>query len=686
LIELMLNKLHVCFCGGLLSSTLLIGSAAAAFPQPQQQEVHCDLLIIGGGVAGVAAAYEALKAGRVVCLTDITDWLGGQATSEGVSALDEELDRPHPLVFPKGYLEFRQRITDHYGTLNPGRCWVSDVCFLPRDGDRILLAMLQDAARAGNGTLRWFPNTVIQDLKIAALARQPSAQLIQSAIGIQHKAALDAPPLNTYPLSQTLPESYRDRHSALFRKTVMRFIPPASGQWYVLEASETGEVLALADIPYRVGIDPRTERNPSASSTVGDAYCTQGFTYSFAVEATKMPQRYSRPTFYPRYAAYYSYGVKRLASLPLVFTYRRIWSANRDTPEHVVTAGDISLQNWTWGNDYRPGTAKDNLIYTRQQLLETGQLQPGSWRGGLRISSLQQAEQLASGYFYWLSAGTIDSQLGSGVKHPDPHLRYLNGWKSPMGTAHGLSKYPYIREGRRLLGRPSRAYPHGFSIDEIDISRQDYGQPFYQQALSPIAYAALKRSLKQLGETEMQRTQSTRYPDSVGVGHYPIDIHPCMALSPPERPGNYEHPGETQGRGNTYPFQIPLRAMIPQRINNLLVTGKNIATSHISAAAYRTQPVEWSAGAAAGTTAVFALEKNIWPYQLVENVLFKPNLSALQQRLRANGHPTDIPRHPSWWLLGLGCIGLGGSVFLIWKRLQPHNNTSSTRITHKSSP
>ena len=26
------------------------------------------------------------------------------------------------------------------------------------------------------------------------------------------------------------------------------------------------------------------------------------------------------------------------------------------------------MQNWTWGNDYRPGTAADNLIYTRQQL------------------------------------------------------------------------------------------------------------------------------------------------------------------------------------------------------------------------------------------------------------------------------------------------------------------------------
>jgi hypothetical protein len=676
----MLNKLHarfwLGFCGGLLPSILLIGSVSAEIEERQRQEVHCDLLIIGGGISGVAAAYEALKAGRDVCLTDITDWLGGQATSEGVSALDEELDQPHSLVFPRGYLEFRQRIADHYGTLNPGRCWVSDVCFLPRDGDRILLAMLQDAAKAGNGTLRWFPNTVIKDLKIAVLHRQRSDQLIQSVTGIQHRAAPKAPPLNTYPLSQTLAESYRDRHSALFHKTVVHFLPPASGQWYVLEASETGEVLALADVPYRVGIDPRSNRNPSASSAMGDAYCTQGFTYSFAVEATGMPQQYPRPGFYNRYAAYYSYGVRRLASLPLVFTYRRIWSANRDTPEHVVTSGDISLQNWTWGNDYRPGTAKDNLIYTRQQLLETGQLQPGGWEGGLRINSLQQAEQLALGYFYWLGAGTTDSQLGSGVKYPDPHLRYIEGWKSPMGTAHGLSKYPYIREGRRLLGRPSQAYPQGFSIDEIDISHQDYGQPFYQQALSPMDYRALKRLLKQLGETGMQRTQSTRYPDSVGIGHYPIDIHPCMALSPPERSGNYERLGETQGRGNTYPFQIPLRAMIPQRINNLLVTGKSIATSHISAAAYRTQPIEWSAGAAAGTTAVFALERNIWPYHLVENMPFNPNLSALQQRLRANGNPTDIPRNSSWWLWGLGCIGLGTLVFLIWKRLQLQKNAS----------
>ena len=48
-----------------------------------------DVLVIGGGLGGVAAALRALEAGCTVCITEQTDWLGGQATSQGVAALDE---------------------------------------------------------------------------------------------------------------------------------------------------------------------------------------------------------------------------------------------------------------------------------------------------------------------------------------------------------------------------------------------------------------------------------------------------------------------------------------------------------------------------------------------------------------------------------------------------------------------
>lgn len=641
--------------------------AVAAPPRNPDQTVECEILVVGGGLSGVATAYEGLLAGRTVCLTEITDWVGGQISTQGTSALDERPTQRSLLIYSRGYLDLRKRIERKYRKLNPGNCWVSDSCFLPRDGHFILFDQLKDAAKKGKGQLKWFPSTVVKELE-----RTPSGQIIQSAYAIQHRPVKGTPPLNTFSLSQTIKDAYQYKNSPRFEKTILRFVPSkikkntqlAQGNapnWYVVDATETGELIALADVPYRLGIDPISYLEPSSSSAANVPYCTQGFTYTFAMEATKEPQSHKIPTFYPQYAPYYSYELERLASFPLVFTYRRIWSPDKGKQAKfggieftAPTPGDISMQNWTWGNDYRPGTAADNLVYTRNQLQATGQLQPGGWMGGLRVESLRNAEKNALGYFYWLVAGTTDSQLGDGVKQPQPNNRYLAGLDSPMGTVHGLSKYPYMREGRRVTGRPSWGYPQGFTVSEIDISRRDYKDDYYRQTLSPDMYRNLKAVLAGLEATAViagtqspqtiQRSRSTIYPDSVGIGHYAIDFHPCMVLSPPERPSNTERPGERRGAGQAYPFQVPLRAMIPQKIDNMLITGKSIATSHIAAAAYRVHSFEWSSGAAAGTTAAFALEKAIAPYQLVDQLpQAEPQLEALKRRLEQNGNPTAFP-------------------------------------------
>ena len=47
-------------------------------------EQHTDILIVGGGLGGVAAALAALRLGRRVILTEETDWIGGQLTAQGV--------------------------------------------------------------------------------------------------------------------------------------------------------------------------------------------------------------------------------------------------------------------------------------------------------------------------------------------------------------------------------------------------------------------------------------------------------------------------------------------------------------------------------------------------------------------------------------------------------------------------
>ena len=641
-----------------------LGRSAQAVPPTIDRTEECELLVIGGGLAGVAASYEALLAGRTVCMTEITDWVGGQISSQGTSALDERTTQRSKLFFPRGYLEFRERIKEYYDELNPGDCWVSESCFLPKDAHQVMWQQLKNAEAKGQGTLKWFPATVVKELDIETIEGEGTGKQITSAVAIQHSPKSEYLPLNTLPLSSTIEDAYTYEDSAKFSKEIIRFVPAStsdgSPDWYVIEATETGEIVALADVPYRLGIDPLSSSEPSSSSKTGDPYCTQGFTYTFAMEATEEPQEHQKPTFYDKHKNYYSYELERLADFDLVFTYRRIWSPKTGDAEKFrgieftePTPGDISMQNWTWGNDYRPGTAEDNLVYTRRQLRELGQLKPGGWLGGLRTRTLDRGEDHALGYFYWLVEGETDSQLGDGVKKPHPNHRLLMGYDSPMGTAHGLSKYPYIREGRRIIGRVYPGYSKGFSINEIDISRADYRDEYYSQNLNSTTYRQLWKGLdgieaisnKDMNIEKIQRrTRSTIYPDSVGVGHYAIDFHPCMNESPAEKAGNTEREGERRGGGQAYPFQIPLRAMIPQEIDNLIVAGKSIATSHIAAAAYRVHSFEWSSGAAAGITADFGLDRDIMPYQLVDEAFIKEKeLGILKEKLDESGNPTAFP-------------------------------------------
>lgn len=657
-----------------LSSLSQAGRAIAQtqpiLPRPFDATVECEVLIVGGGLAGTAAAYESLLSGHTVCLTELTDWVGGQISSQGTTALDESRKQRQLLFYSRGYQELRDRVEQHYGKLNPGECWVSAACFMPYDAHRMLLEMLLQAERKGGGELRWFPSTVVKDLTISADGRQ-----IETVIGIQHSPAPGTPPLNTEPLSAIIEEAYRYEDSERFTKQVFQFVPPApepgtapkaAAQWYVIEATETGELVALADVPYQLGLDPRSPLNPSSPVTERDEYCTQGFTYTFAMENTETPQPQQMPAFYPTYEPYYSYENPRQNFTPadyfdFVFTYRRLFSANPDSEQRNVfsvartSPGDISMQNWTWGNDYRPGTAQDNLVLTHDQLEAGNQLDPGGWMGGLRTETLRKGEENALGFYYWLVAGTTDSRLGDQVKQPFPNNRYLQGFDAPMGTAHGLSKYPYIREGRRIIGRPAYGYDEGFVISEVDFSWNDFTTEAYQQSLPPADYLSLRRYLSGLWATQVfeqqvpaneipVRTRSRIYPDSVGIAQYAIDFHPCMAEYPAEAPGNIERPGVRDAHGQAYPAQIPLRAMIPQKIDNMLVASKSIATSYSAAAAYRVHSFEWSVGAAAGHTVDWVLANDVYPYELVDDLPSpEPLLEGLRQDLERSGNPVMFP-------------------------------------------
>ncbi|MGB6016812.1 MAG: FAD-dependent oxidoreductase, partial [Nodosilinea sp.] len=376
----------------LLASTLVAGSLplplgnaraqesvaprVAQLPRTPDQVVECELLIVGGGLAGTATAYESLLMGHTVCMTELTDWVGGQISSQGTTALDESKEQRNQLFYSRGYKELRDRVERKYGKLNPGNCWVSATCFLPADANAILMEMLAEAEREGGGELKWFPNTVIKDLSLNG-----DGTHIDEVVAIRHSPAPGTEPLNTDFLSAIIEDAYTYDDSARLAKDIIQFVPanrePQGGEsaapvdWFVVEATETGELIVLADVPYELGLDPRSPLNPSSPVVERDPYCTQGFTYTFAMEHTAEPQTYDVPEFYSTYQPYYSWERERDSlktaqdHFDFVFTYRRLWNASSSAEGNIAgvsrpSVGDISMQNWTWGNDYRPGTELDN--------------------------------------------------------------------------------------------------------------------------------------------------------------------------------------------------------------------------------------------------------------------------------------------------------------------------------------
>jgi hypothetical protein len=108
----------------------------------------------------------------------------------------------------------------------------------------------------------------------------------------------------------------------------------------------------------------------------------------------------------------------------------------------------------------------------------------------------------------------------------------------------------------------------------------------------------------------------TEFSDTVAKGAFPVDIH------------------QPDGAGNTWeevkkPYSIPYRAMVPGRIDGLLVAGRCISASHEAMAGLRVTPICFSIGEAAGAAAAQAVKDGVQP----RNV----NTEKLRAGLKARG-------------------------------------------------
>ena len=164
---------------------------------------------------------------------------------------------------------------------------------------------------------------------------------------------------------------------------------------------------------------------------------------------------------------------------------------------------------------------------------------------------LQQAKRVSLSFLYWLQTDVARDDL-QGNGYPELVLR-----PDVMGTQDGLSKYPYVRESRRLKAQGT--------VLEQDIVAEH--QP---------------------------SARARWFSDSVGTGFYMVDIHP---------PGANERGRMMMPK----PFQIPLAALVPRGVSNLLAAGKNLGVTHLTNGAFRLHPVEWNIGESAAVIASLTL-------------------------------------------------------------------------------
>jgi hypothetical protein len=499
-------------------------------------ERHTDILIIGGGTGGVAAALAALRLGKRVIMTEETDWIGGQLTAQAVPP-DE-----NPWIETTGctlsYRRWAEGVRDYYRRyyplkpeireqyhFNPGNGNVSRLCHEPR----VALAVIE-------GLLA--PYRTGKQLEILLRHRPVAA------------------------------ETDGDRVISVTVQNVDTGDQLALTAPYILDATELGDLLELAQVEHIIGAESQAQTGElHALAGDPDPFDQQAITWCFAMDylpgenhTIDKPADYD---FWKNYQADF-WPDKQLSwhdvnPITLAPRYRAVFDSdgNTDFRDHH--------DFWHYRRIFYKGYYPDGLFRSDITLVNWPQID--YWLGPLvgvseadKQKHLRACRQLSYALLYWMQ--TEAPRHDGGYGYPGLRLR-----ADVVGTADGLAKAVYVREARRIQA-------------EFTVCEQHVGV-----------------------EQRAGLVGAELFADTVGVGSYRIDLHPSTGL-------------RTYVDISSYPFQIPLGALLPVRVENLLPACKNLGVTHITNGCYRLHPVEWNIGEAAGALAAYCLEHKLAPRQV----------------------------------------------------------------------
>ena len=480
------------------------------------QTYTADVLVVGGGTGGTAAAIQAARRGAKTILISEFPWLGGMLTSAGVSAPDgNELEAFQTGLWGAFLQELRQR--------QPGgldNSWVSFFSYDPQIGAEIFADWVQELP-------------------------------------------------NLYWISGQVPiEVFRQGDSI----TSVRFADFAVTAKIILDATELGDLLALAEIPYRwswelqsewgepsapVTFNPLTKRYPVQAPTW--VVIMQDFGEAYAPEIPAAPN-YNPSQFT---GAWDSYGAETFLN------YGRL-------PD-----GRFMI-NWPiCGNDYGEGVGR---------LIESDVS---------RGEFIQESRWHSQNFAHF-----IQNQLG---------LRYGLAKKVFPHAPTAFALHPYYRESRRLVGLTT--------VREQDILPIAGGR--VASIFNDRNFCARKASL--IGEAIA--LQPFGHPtagvcEAIAIGNYANDHH-YPGVQFPLQPKSIRWGGRWTGT----PFTIPYSSLIPATTDGFLVCEKNISVSHIANGATRLQPVVMGIGQAAAMCVELNCQPRDLPVRALQTALLSDNRS-----------------------------------------------------------
>lgn len=342
---------------------------------------------------------------------------------------------------------------------------------------------------------------------------------------------------------------------------------------YFLDATDCGDLLPIVGAEYRIGAESKAETGELHAPDVADPLDMQPITWVVALELNPDGEyKIAKPKMYDFFSE---------LVVPKFGHHLLSWwipdALTQGTTEFTMldNEGDMNkLGLWSYRRVIDPKNYSDDTV--KEVSLINWPANDFILGNIFEDDDAEQNKELAKEQtmclVYWLQneAPRKDGGKGYAVKlRPDI-----------MGTEDGLAKAPYIRESRRIVAK--------HQICEHMVSKRANEVP-------PVVE------------------------DSVGVGHYAIDIH----LTSKSRTTLYDA---------TWPFEIPLSAMIPIRLKNLIPACKNIGSTHLTNGCYRLHPVEWNIGEVAGMFASYCIDKNIAPEEVLKN-----NLKEFQELIVGEG-------------------------------------------------